>query len=143
MFCDDAAQLAKIEQVRDRCPMLEHVVTFKPAGDAITLDELRHRGGEIAPERVYERVASARAGDVATLVYTSGTTGPPKGCMLSHENFIATVRMYEQRLGLDRTHSMYQFLPLAHVLARVAQTVVLSVGARLDLLGRRHQQDRR
>jgi long-chain acyl-CoA synthetase len=135
VFCDDAEQLAKIEQVRDRCPMLEHVVTFKPAGDAITLDELRHTGCDIPPERVHERVASTRSGDIATLVYTSGTTGPPKGCMLSHENFIATVRMYEQRLGLDQTHSMYQFLPLAHVLARVAQAVVISVGACLIYWG--------
>jgi long-chain acyl-CoA synthetase len=135
VFCDDAAQLAKVEQVRDRCPMLEHVVTFEPAGDAITLDELRHRGSDVPPERVYERVACTRPEDIATLVYTSGTTGPPKGCMLSHENLIATVRMYEQRLGLDRTHSMYQFLPLAHVLARIAQAVVLSVGARLIYWG--------
>jgi long-chain acyl-CoA synthetase len=135
VFCEDAAQLAKVEQVRDRCPALEHVVTFKPAGDAITLQALRQRGIEIPPERVHERVASIQSGDIATLVYTSGTTGPPKGCMLSHENLIATVRMYEQRLGLDRTHSMYQFLPLAHVLARVAQNVVLSVGARLIYWG--------
>ena len=63
--------------------------------------------------------------------------------MLSHENFLATVRMYDERLGLDRTHSLYQFLPLAHVLARVAQAVVLSVGARDHLLGRRHRPDRR
>jgi long-chain acyl-CoA synthetase len=140
VFVDDTAQLAKIEQIRDRCPMLEHVVAFQPAGDAHALDELRYRGGDVPPERVHERVASARPGDIATLVYTSGTTGPPKGCMLSHENFIATVRMYEQRLGLDRTHSMYQFLPLAHVLARVAQVVVLSVGARLIYWGE-HQED--
>ena len=135
VFCEDAAQLAKIDQVRARCPMLEHVVSFEPAGDATTLEQLRHGGSHVPPERVYERVASTGPGDVATLVYTSGTTGPPKGCMLSHENFIATVRMYEQQLGLDRTHSMYQFLPLAHVLARVAQAVVLSVGARLVYWG--------
>jgi long-chain acyl-CoA synthetase len=135
LFCDDAAQLAKIEQVRDRCPMLEHIVTFKPAGDAMTLEQLRRRGGEISPQTVYERVASTQPTDLATLVYTSGTTGPPKGCMLTHENVMATVRMYEQRLGLDRSHSMYQFLPLAHVLARVAQDVVLSVGARLVYWG--------
>jgi len=134
-FVDDAAQLSKIEQVRDRCPMLEQVVSFKPAGDAITLEQLRHRGGEVPLHRVGERVASTEPGDIATLVYTSGTTGPPKGCMLSHENFMATVRMYEQRLGLNQTHSMYQFLPLAHVLARVAQAVVLSVGARLIYWG--------
>ena len=143
VFCEDAAQLAKVEQVRDRCPMLAHVVTFKPATGAITLDELRHRGGDTPPERVYERVASTQSGDIATLVYTSGTTGPPKGCMLSHENFIATVRMYEQQLGLNRTHSMYQFLPLAHVLARVAQNVVLSVGARLIYWGGDTSEDRR
>ena len=135
VFCDDASQLAKIAQVRDRCPMLEHVVAFEPAGDAITLEQLRHRGSEIPAEQVYERVAATRPADLATLVYTSGTTGPPKGCMLSHENFISTVHMYQQQLGLDRTHSMYQFLPLAHVLARIAQAVVLSVGARLIYWG--------
>jgi long-chain acyl-CoA synthetase len=131
VFCDDASQLEKIAQVRDRCPMLEHVVVFEPAGDAITVEQLRHRGSEIPAEHVYERVAAIRPDDLATLVYTSGTTGPPKGCMLSHENFMSTVHMYQQQLGLDQTHSMYQFLPLAHVLARIAQAVVLSVGARL------------
>jgi long-chain acyl-CoA synthetase len=135
VFCEDAAQLAKIEQVRDRCPMLKYVVTFEPAGNAITLEQLRQRGSEVPPEQVYERVATTQPTDLATLVYTSGTTGPPKGCMLSHENFMATVRMYERRLALDRTHSMYQFLPLAHVLARVAQAVTLSVGARLIYWG--------
>ncbi|HSO99117.1 MAG TPA: AMP-dependent synthetase/ligase, partial [Solirubrobacteraceae bacterium] len=67
----------------------------------------------------------------ATLVYTSGTTGPPKACMLTHGNLLATTRLYAQQLGFNHTHSLYQFLPLAHVLARVAQTVALSVGARV------------
>ena len=131
VFLDDATQLAKIEQIRDQCPMLEHVVSFQPAGDTMTMDQLRQHGSEIAASKVHERIAAIQPGDLATLVYTSGTTGPPKGCMLTHENFMATVRMYEQQLGLDATHKMYQFLPLAHVLARVAQAVVLSVGARL------------
>ena len=135
VFCDDASQLEKIAQVRDRCPMLEHVVVFEPADDAITVEQLRHRGSEIPAEQVHERVAATRPEDLATLVYTSGTTGPPKGCMLSHENFMSTVHMYQQQLGLDQTHSMYQFLPLAHVLARIAQAVVLSVGARLMYWG--------
>ncbi len=131
IFCDDAAQAAKVDQVRGRCPCLEHVVTFEPVDGAITLGELRRRGREVPREQVYERVRTIGPDEVATLVYTSGTTGPPKGCMLSHENFMATVRMYDQQLGLNHTHSMYQFLPLAHVLARVAQAVTLSVGARL------------
>ena len=135
IFCDDAAQAAKIEQVRDQCPALEHVVTFEPVTGAITLDELRHRGGEVPAERVRERLAGVESGDLATLVYTSGTTGPPKGCMLSHENFLATMRAYTQQLSLGPTASMFQFLPLAHVLARIAQAVTLSVGARVVYWG--------
>jgi long-chain acyl-CoA synthetase len=135
VFCDDAAQAAKIEQVRDRCPALEHIVTFEPATGALTLEELRQRGSDVPPARVHERVAAIDPDDVATLVYTSGTTGPPKGCMLSHQNFLATTRMYAQQLGLGPTHSMFQFLPLAHVLARIAQAVTLSVGARVVYWG--------
>jgi long-chain acyl-CoA synthetase len=135
IFCDDAAQAAKIEEVRDRCPALEHVVTFEPVAGAITLAELRESGEGIALDQVHERAAATAPDDIATLVYTSGTTGPPKGCMLSHENFMSTVRMYAQQLGLGPGHSMYQFLPLAHVLARVAQAVTLSVGARLVYWG--------
>jgi long-chain acyl-CoA synthetase len=125
VFCEDAAQAAKIEQVRDRCPALEHVVRFDE------LDELRQRGAEVPPDAVQERLAQVSPDDVATLVYTSGTTGPPKGCMLTHENFLSTIRMYAEQLGFNDTHSLYQFLPLAHVLARIAQAVALSVGARV------------
>ena len=132
VFCENAAQAAKVEQVRDRCPELERIVLFEDAGDgSLTLDGLRRMGSEVPPDAVDKRLAGLAADDVATLVYTSGTTGPPKGCMLSHGNLLATARMYVEQLGFDDTHSLYQFLPLAHVLARVAQIVALSVGARI------------
>jgi long-chain acyl-CoA synthetase len=132
VFCENAAQAAKIEAVRERCPELEHVVLFEASGDGVlTLDDLRKRGAEIPPEVIGERLAEVSTDDVATLVYTSGTTGPPKGCMLTHRNFLATTRIYAEQLHFDETHSLYQFLPLAHVLARVAQAVALSVGARV------------
>ncbi len=132
VFCENASQAAKIAHVRDRCPALAHVVVFDHSDpQAMTLDELRRLGMETPPERVLERVAAANPDDIATLVYTSGTTGPPKACMLSHENLLYATRAYAQRLGFEHSHSLYQFLPLAHVLARVAQMVVLSVGARL------------
>jgi long-chain acyl-CoA synthetase len=131
LFCD-ADQAAKIAQIRDECPALEHVVVLHgKAADAITLDELRGRGADVPPERVHDRVAATAPDDLATLVYTSGTTGPPKGCMLTHQNFLATVDMYARRLHLNRTAAMYQFLPLAHVLARIAQMVTLGAGARI------------
>jgi long-chain acyl-CoA synthetase len=135
IFCDDADQAAKIEQVRSRCPSLQHVVRFDSGSTELSLDDLRARGQETPPELVYERVAAIAPGDVATLVYTSGTTGPPKGCMLSHGNFLSTMHMYAQQLGLGPAHSVYQFLPLAHVLARIAQAVTLSVGGRVIYWG--------
>jgi long-chain acyl-CoA synthetase len=132
IFCDSAEQADKIERIRDQCPGLEHVVVFEAAdrGD-LTLDDLRRMGGEVPPDTVEQRLAAVSPDDVATLVYTSGTTGPPKGCMLTHQNFLATTRKYAEQLQFNETHSMYQFLPLAHVLARVAQAVALSVGARV------------
>jgi long-chain acyl-CoA synthetase len=132
VFCENASQAAKIEEIRDRCPALEHVIFFQPpTAGAIGLDELRHMGEEVPPSAVQERLAEVSPDDLATLVYTSGTTGPPKGCMLTHTNFLATTRMYSEQLHFNETHSLYQFLPLAHVLARVAQVVALSAGAKV------------
>jgi long-chain acyl-CoA synthetase len=132
IFCEDASQAAKIAQVRSRLPHLRDVIVMEgEAPDAITLDRLRERGSEIPQDAVAERVQEVSPEDPATLVYTSGTTGPPKGCMLTHSNMLATARMYSERLGIDETHSLYQFLPLAHVLARVAQTVILETGAEM------------
>jgi long-chain acyl-CoA synthetase len=132
VFCDDAEQADKIRRVRDRCPQLEHIVLLHgAAADAITLRELCARGAELPPEAVALRLAGVEPDDLASLVYTSGTTGPPKGCMLTHANLLATTRMYVERLQLGEMHTLYQFLPLAHVLARVAQAVALSAGARI------------
>ncbi len=132
IFCENEAQADKVRQIRDRCPALEHIVLFEGnADDAITFEELRNQGAEVSPEVVKQRLQTVAPDDVATIVYTSGTTGPPKGCMLTHENFLATTRKYGEQLQFNDTHSLYQFLPLAHVLARVAQAVALSVGARV------------
>jgi len=131
VFCEDAAQARKIARIRERCPALEHVVLFDgSAQDALTLNQLRALGSDITALSVELRLATTDPNDLATLVYTSGTTGPPKGCMLSHANFLETSRMYVEQLGINDTHTLYQFLPLAHVLARVAQAVVIRAGAR-------------
>ena len=132
VFCENVSQLEKIRAVRDRAPALEHVVVFDgdPA-DAISLARLRDHAGEIPKDAVEDRVAVVSSEDLATLVYTSGTTGPPKGCLLTHANLMFTARMYVECLELHPADVLYQFLPLAHVLARVAQMVVLDVGGQL------------
>jgi long-chain acyl-CoA synthetase len=136
VFCEDAAQAEKIARVRERCPSLEHVILFDGgAEDAITLAELRRLSVGVPVAAVRDRMARTAPEDLATIVYTSGTTGGPKGCMLSHASLLATTQMYADQLQLNATHSLYQFLPLAHVLARVAQAVVIRVGARACFWG--------
>ncbi len=130
-FCENPDQAAKIAQVRDRCPELKQIVLFDGAADGtLSLRRLRKHARDATVTSMHLRLRAIEPDDVATLVYTSGTTGPPKGCMLTHANFLAATRMYVEQLGINETHTMYQFLPLAHVLARVAQAVVIRAGAR-------------
>jgi long-chain acyl-CoA synthetase len=130
VFCEDDAQLAKVAAVREQCPALEHVVAFDGSIDgSISLAELRELGRSVDQAALDARIGSVSPDDVATLVYTSGTTGPPKGCMLTHANIVATMDMYVERINFDDTHTVFMFLPLAHALARVAQMVSLDVGA--------------
>jgi long-chain acyl-CoA synthetase len=132
VFCEDAEQAAKVAEVRAECPELEHVVVLDGGFEgALTLDELRARGREVEPEAVDAAVHAVSPGDPATIVYTSGTTGPPKGCVTTHENVMATARMYEDELEFASTDEpivVFMFLPLAHSLARVTQMVTLDVG---------------
>ncbi len=133
VFCEDPEQLAKVERIRSRCAALEHVVLIEgEATGAISLAQLRREGDVVDPEEVERRVRGVSPEDLATLVYTSGTTGPPKGCMLTHANFLSATAMYRGQLELDDIQPViYMFLPLAHVLARLAQTVVIDVGGTL------------
>ena len=130
IFCEDAAQLAKLDGFRDALPQLEHVIVLDgEAEGALTLADLRSHGeldrtGEVAPD------------NVATIIYTSGTTGPPKGCVVTHAALTATVEMYTRRLELaSGPLAVYLFLPLAHSLARVTQLAVLGAGGTLQFWG--------
>ncbi len=88
------------------------------------VEELRNLGHDIAEEVLEQRRTSASPADIATLIYTSGTTGRPKGCMLTHGNF-----MFELAVAVDELDNLFDredastllFLPLAHVFARIIQ----------------------
>ena len=135
VFCEDADQLAKIERIRDRCPALEHVIAFAGAGaGSISLENLIERGTDVSEQEVDDRVAAVSPDSMASLVYTSGTTGPPKACILSHHNFMEAIHALEERLDLTRTDApieFFMFLPLAHVFARIVQMFTLDLGGTL------------
>ncbi|MDP9134843.1 MAG: long-chain fatty acid--CoA ligase [Actinomycetota bacterium] len=137
IFCEDAGQLAKVERVRWRCPSLEHVIVIDgSAPGALTLADLRALGATIGDAVVAERLARVGPSDVATIVYTSGTTGPAKGCVVTHRNLLQTVELYVRELELrDQRMVLYLFLPLAHSLARIAQLATLEAGGTLAFWG--------
>ena len=104
------------------------------AEGTVPLAELRRMGAEGADDDVERRLAGVVPSDVATIVYTSGTTGPPKGCV-RRTGTSAPPRMYEHELDLGGDLAMYLYLPLAHSLARIAQAVALQVGGTLAFWG--------
>ncbi|MDP2712452.1 MAG: long-chain fatty acid--CoA ligase [Solirubrobacteraceae bacterium] len=133
LFLEDEEQLGKLAEIGDRLPALKHTIRFEGSGgDAITLDELRAGGAEVSDEDLDARLAAIGADDVATIVYTSGTTGPPKGCMLTHGNVCADVDAVLQRVDfVPGEDVVYVFLPLAHVLTRVVQFIAVEAGAEI------------
>jgi long-chain acyl-CoA synthetase len=132
LICENAEQLRKIEAVRSELPELEHVFTIDPVEGAPSLADLQAEG-----DPAYAAAVDVAPSDAATIVYTSGTTGPPKGCILTHATCVATMRMYEEQLRDELRPGVviFMFLPLAHSLARVVQFVALDVGATLAFWG--------
>ncbi|HKE71031.1 MAG TPA: AMP-dependent synthetase/ligase [Nocardioidaceae bacterium] len=120
----------RVEQVRDRAPGLKQTWVIDDGGIK-TLTEL---GAEVTDDEVEARRSAVKPTDMATLIYTSGTTGRPKGCILTHGNFmfelsVATREM--DKLFLDDDSSTLLFLPLAHIFARIIQVGCIKAGARL------------
>src|SRR5213592_3056161 len=89
IFCENEGQVAKIERVRSKLPALEHVLSFEPVDGALGLDELRQRGAGDDADELRRRAEAIGSDDAYTFVYTSGTTGPPKGCVITHGNAAA------------------------------------------------------
>jgi long-chain acyl-CoA synthetase len=106
-----------VETVRDQAPDLRSVFVI----DDGAVDQLIQAGRDVPDSELEARRATLNADSLATLIYTSGTTGRPKGCELTHGNFLFEVGNGMSLLGrfLNAEGSLLLFIPLAHVLARV------------------------
>jgi long-chain acyl-CoA synthetase len=136
VFVSDNEQLEKIEQIRGELEALEHVVVFDPPASppkgVIAWDDFLEIGARQANALSREEFRSQAEGadpeDTATILYTSGTTGDPKGVMLSHDNLHSNVRASAQLLPVDESDLTLSFLPLSHVFQRMVDYLLFSRG---------------
>lgn len=126
VFAETSSHEEIISSVRGRLPGLEHL--WMTGG----LDALVSGGAQISEERLEQRRNRRKAADLATITYTSGTTGRPKGCELSHGNLLADARnavaVLPEIFGIAGCSTLL-FLPLAHAFARIIQVGCLESGA--------------
>jgi long-chain acyl-CoA synthetase len=132
---EDAAQLEKLEQVRDRLPELAHVIGIDPGVGDESLDQLRERGRARDRTELSERQQQVQPSDAWTFIYTSGTTGPPKGVVLTHGNAMSVCKAVEELAFVQEEETTYLYLPLAHVFALVTQLASYDQGTTLVYFG--------
>ncbi|MFN3548080.1 MAG: AMP-dependent synthetase/ligase [Mesorhizobium sp.] len=139
LFVENDEQLDKYLSVKDQMPGLSKVIVYDREGlhdfsddKVIFLDDLYRIGREFLkanPTRFDEEIAKSDPKDTAILVYTSGTTGPPKGAMISHENIIVSIIGSVLTLPVEDTDEQLCFLPLCHILERLI-SVFTPIGLR-------------
>ena len=145
LFVEDDEQLDKALEVRDSLPKVRKIVVFNMEGlrnledpDVLSLDALRGLGriyNAKHPQAVQASVDACKPDDLAILVYTSGTTGKPKGAMHLHGGLVYTVRGYNTLVAQDERDERMCFLPLCHIAERLGgEFYGMYTGAKLNFV---------
>jgi long-chain acyl-CoA synthetase len=129
VVCGDQEQVDKVVEVRDDLPLVKKIIVIDMKGlrnytdpMIIAFDEVEKIGRkaeEKDPEAYYRLLDKVQASDVAIMVYTSGTTGPPKGAMITHHNVLAIAPNLMQVIPQHDTDEVVSYLPLCHVAERM------------------------
>ena len=132
VFIENDDHLARVEQVKSKCPRLTKVWRI----DSKDFSELHQLGEKISDADLETARAGAEAKDLATIVYTSGTTGNPKGCELTHKSFVDHCK--NAAAEIPEIANEYQnsliFVPLAHILGRYVSVICIYAGIRVGHL---------
>src|SRR6266581_2979232 len=124
VICSTEEQLQKIQEVRSHTPHVHNVIVCEAKSvpkDTLTFQQVVESGRTNFDERSFEELRSrSRPEDLATLVYTSGTTGNPKGAMLTHGNIASNVTAAKSILPVEPGWIAISILPLSHIFERMA-----------------------
>ena len=134
MVTETAEQFSRFDEVRADLPLVEQAWQI----DLGDLDKLAASGTDVSDEEIERRRSIAQGSDLATLIYTAGTTGKPKGVMLTHSNFVELVRNASHRLPeiVNDESSTLLFITMAHVFARFISVLNIYGGVKTG-----HQSD--
>lgn len=134
VIAENDAQVAKLREVRAEIPSVHHVVVIDGTGDdewVLTLADLEEQGAkraEFEPAAYTARVASIGGERLATLMYTSGTTGRPKGVELTHDNwvYVAESSLAVSIVKPDDLHFLW--LPMSHSFGKALVMLMIATG---------------
>ena len=122
VFAENDVQLAKLKEIKESIPDVRKVILFngKSGGDdwVLSFEDFLALGKDISNEDFQKRVDAVTPDDTAGIVYTSGTTGVPKGAVLTHDNITFTAQSVKLSTTIIESDEVFLFLPLAHIFAR-------------------------
>ena len=146
VIVENSSQIKKIAGIKEKIPLVKTLIVFEEPGEK-DFDEAKNAGmtlysfseilekgksyNEKNPEKVLEEMEKGKWDDLASIIFTSGTTGMPKGVMLSHGNFISQLDDIDERIYLYPGDRGLLVLPVWHAFERSVEYVVMSQGATL------------
>jgi len=134
IITENADHFARFDEIRADVPAVRNVWQI----DLGDLDKLAESGKGVKDEEIERRRSLAKGSDLATLIYTSGTTGKPKGCILTHSNFVELTRNAQKAIPevVNPDSSTLLFITLAHIFARFISVLAVHGGVKVG-----HQPD--
>ncbi|KAJ3440272.1 long-chain-fatty-acid--coa ligase [Anaeramoeba flamelloides] len=140
LLCDKT-KLERIAELKPNCKTLEYIICIEPEINQKHVHKLQELGLEVLSlDQIIDLGKEndlednpPEPEDIATIMYTSGTTGTPKGVILTHQNLIASITgcLLESRFKPSEKDTHFSFLPLAHILERTLLNVVTAMGGKI------------